>query len=309
MKQNATNPKIFATGLIFSILVGFSFIFTKLAVGLATPLQMITYRFNFALVAVGFVILFKIVKVNLNKKTIKNALIVAIFYGGFFVLQAIGITLSSSIEAGILYAIVPIMTIIAASFILKEKTTYKQNLFVTMAVLGVVLLFIIDSGETGITDISPIGILFLFLSSISISIGSVFIRKIRDEFTPNEISCIIVIFCFFFFNIISLVMGIICGNLNQYFDPLKNHNFVIAVMYLGVTCTYLSPLLRSYLLSNTEAVKATLWGNAATGISIVSGVLIFGESLEFYHIVCTVMIIIGVIGTSIEGMETMIKDK
>lgn len=298
MAQETKKPRVLTAGIVFSLLVGFSFIFTKFAVGVATPLQMITYRFDFALLAIGFAILFKLAKVDFQNKNMKEAILVAIFYGGFFILQAIGITFSTSLEAGILYAIVPIITMILAAIVLQEKTTFQQKLSVLMAVLGVVLLFVIGSEGVSLANLSFLGLMLLFLSSVSLSIGCIFIRKTRDEFTPTEISFVIVIFCAIVFNFASIITGLKDGTLGQFFEPLKNLNFIMSVAYLGITCTYLTSVLRSYLLANTEAVKATLFGNVGTGVSILAGVLIFGEPLELYHIVCTAMIIIGVMGTS-----------
>jgi drug/metabolite transporter (DMT)-like permease len=45
-------------------------------------------------------------------------------------------------------------------------------------------------------------------------------------------------------------------------------------------------------------INATIFGNLSTAISIVAGVVFLNESLKYYHIICSILIIIGVIGVS-----------
>ena len=52
-----------------------------------------------------------------------------------------------------------------------------------------------------------------------------------------------------------------------------------------------------------EAAKGTIFGNVSTAISIVAGVVVLGEDLMWYHIVCTALIIAGVVGMSLSGRK------
>ena len=77
----------------------------------------------------------------------------------------------------------------------------------------------------------------------------------------------------------------------------------IAAAYLGIGCILLSAHLMSYMLSKMEAAKGTIFGNLSTAISIVAGVAVLGESLMWYHVVCTAVIIGSVIGMSLSGRK------
>ena len=111
------------------------------------------------------------------------------------------------------------------------------------------------------------------------------------------------------FNLAFFVYGIFSGNLHTYFEPFQHTEFIIATAYLGVGCILLSAQLMSYLLSKMAAVKATIFGNVSTAISIVAGVLVLGEPLRAYHIICTVLIIAGVIGLSFSGNKKSADEK
>lgn len=294
-----SKAKVYSVSLLFTAFVGFSFLFAKLGVGAVSPLALITYRFNVAVVAILIALAFRWVKIDLKGKSIKKVLMVAMFYGGFIGLQAIGLKYATSIEGGIIFAIIPIITMLIAALLLKEKTTNKQKAFVSLSVLGVILMFIMSAG--GISRMSFVGLLILFLSSISLALSNVFTRRIRSFFTPTEISFVIVTACCILFNGVTILNGIQNGTLDQYFEPLGNINFLISILYLGITCTFLTSLMISYMLAHMEAVKATLFGNLSTAISMLAGVLVIGEPLQLYHVICTLLIITGVVGTSLAG--------
>jgi drug/metabolite transporter (DMT)-like permease len=292
--------KVYLLSILFTVLVGFSFIFAKVGVSESSPLILATYRFNIAVLTILIAIAFGMVRINLKGKNLKKVISVAFYYGGFIVLQAIGFLYATSIESGIIFAIIPIITMIIASFMLKEYTTTIQKLFVVMSVSGVVTMIVMTASNNYVdSKTNLIGVLIILLSSVSLSISNISIRKIRAEFTPSEISFMIVTICFALLNIILIGVSLKNGTLMQYFDPLFNKKFLIAAIYLGVTCTFLTSLLMSYMLAHMEAYKATLFGNLSTAIAIIAGVFIAKEPFFMYHLVGTSLIIVGVIGTTI----------
>jgi drug/metabolite transporter (DMT)-like permease len=244
---------------------------------------------------------FKLVRTDFSKRSIRDVLAVALCYGGFIGLQAIGLNYATSVEGGIVFAIIPIITMLMAAGLLKERTTTLQKLFVSLSVTGVILMFIMSAGV--IDGMNFIGLVILLLSSISLALSNVLMRKLRKVFTPTEISLTIVLTCCLVFNVISIGSELYQGTLDEYFAPLGNSSFLISVIYLGVTCTFLTSLMMSYMLAHMEAVEATLFGNVSTAISIVAGVLIIGEPLQPYHVLCTLLIITGVAGTSLSGKK------
>ena len=294
------NKKVYMVSLLFTVLVGFSFIFAKMGVTESSPLILATYRFNFAIIAVIISIVFGLIKIDLKAKPIKKVVVMSLYYAAFILLQAIGLLYASSIEAGIIFALVPILTMIIASFILKEYTNTIQKLFVTMSVSGVLIMVLMGANAgLGGPKLNILGIVILFASSLSLAISNVIMRKLRGLFTPSEISAVSVTMCFFMINAIFIIVSIKNGNLGEYFRPLFNVNFLVSAIFLGVTCTFITSLLISYMLAHMEAYKATLFGNLSTAISIIVGVLVAKEPFELYHIVGTGLIIFGVLGTTV----------
>lgn len=292
--------KAYSVAIAFSVLVGFSFLGVKTCIPVANSLQILVHRYNFALLALALLFVFRIVKIDLRGRSKKNLILTAAFYIGFMILQVVGLCFATSIEGSIIFAIVPILAQIIAALFLGERATLVQNLFVCLTVASLILMIL-----AGSTDISFHlgGIVLLLLSSISMAVSNVFMRYVRAQYRPIEISAAIIIGGCIVFNIAFLVYGAFSGNLNTYFEPFRHREFIIAAAYLGVGCILASAQMMSYLLSKMEAVKATVFGNVSTAISIVAGALVLGEPLFWYHIVCTAFIIIGVVGLSFSGQR------
>ena len=74
MTGQESKIKVYAVSILFTIFVGFSFLFAKLGVGAASPLELITYRFNIAVISIAIALAFKLVKIDFKKKSIKKVL-------------------------------------------------------------------------------------------------------------------------------------------------------------------------------------------------------------------------------------------
>lgn len=290
--------KAYSAAIFFSVLVGFSFLGIKTCVPLANSLQILVHRYNFAFLALMLLILFRIAKIDLRGKPKRNLFLTAGFYIGFMILQVIGLCFSTSIEGSIIFAIVPILAQIIAAVFLGEKATLRQNLFVCLTVASLIIMIL-----AGSTDVSFHigGIILLLLSSVSMAASNVFMRYVRSQYKPIEISAAIIVGGCTIFNLAFLVYGSFTGSLDTYFDPFRYKEFILAVAYLGIGCILISAQMISYLLSKMAAVKATIFGNVSTAISIVAGALVLGEPLHWYHIVCTLLIVTGVVGLSFSG--------
>ena len=293
------NLKVYGSAVLFSLIVGFSFIGVKTSLSVATPLETLTFRFNFAFLATLIILLFGLIKIDLSGKPKKKLALTAGLYLGFMVLQTIGLVFSTSIESGIIFAIIPILAKIIASLFLKENTNWKQNVFVCMSVAAVITMFVLGASDI---SVNIVGLVILLLSSVSMACSNVMMRYVRGVYKPFEITFFITVGGCIIFNLATIVFGIKNGTLGDYFEPLSHMNFVLATAYLGIPSTLVSALIMAYMLAHMEAVKATIFGNLSTAISIVAGVVILGEPLRFYHIVCTILIIVGVIGLSMPSM-------
>lgn len=291
--------KIYGGAALFTIIVGFSFLGVKAAMVYATPLEILAYRFCFAALGGVISMMLGLVKIRLEGKKLRRLIMPAGFYLAFMIFQALGLMFASSIESGILFAVIPIFAKIIAYFFLGERGNWKQNCCVTLSITAVVTMFVLSVND--FEGVNMWGLLLLTIASVLMAFSNVFTRSVRKEFSPFTIAATIAIGGALIFSAASLVHGFSSGGLLDTLALASNWRFMIATAFLGIPSTLVSSLLMAFMLANMEAVKATIFGNMSTAISIVAGVVFLHEPLFAYHIICTGLIIIGVIGTSLSG--------
>lgn len=291
MDQRNELRKAYIAAVVFSVVVGFSFLGIKTCVPVATTLQILVWRYNWAALVMLVFVVTGFARLQIKEKPKKNLFLTAGFYIGFMILQTTGLIFSTTIESGIIFAIIPIFTKLLAGAILKEKGSLADNFFMMLSISALIIMFLMEATQL---EANILGIFILVLSSLSLAISNVYMRYVRKEYKPVEISAAICFMGALAFNI----GYIFSGNASHYFEPLKHVEFIVATLYLGTACIVLSAHLMAYMLQRMPAVNATIFGNLSTAISIVAGILVLGEPLLGFHIVCTLLIIVGVLGIS-----------
>jgi drug/metabolite transporter (DMT)-like permease len=299
MDQNNTGRlKAHFAGMVFAVLVGFSFMSLKISIPIATPLQILSFRYTFAFLAAVLFLILRINKVSYRNKPIRKVGLVVFCYVGFMVFQTLGMVFTSSVEGAILFAIVPVFTKIIARLVLGEKSTVLQEVFMWVSISALILMIIMGASTI---SFSIKGILLLTIASAMISGSNVVMRQIKNVFTPIEITFAIVFSGFLFFNTVTFLYGFSTQTLDDYFALFGNLKFLVATAYLGIFCIMFTAQLMSYMMAHMPAVQGTLYGNVSTAISIIAGTIFLSEPLQSYHIICAVLIVTGVVGISLSG--------
>ncbi|MDG1333277.1 MAG: DMT family transporter [Crocinitomicaceae bacterium] len=92
-----------------------------------------------------------------------------------------GLNLSSSINAGIIMTINPILVVILSYFILKEKLTLPKSIGILIGATGAILLTL--TAGTGSGD-SMLGDLFLFINAASYALYLVLVKPLMSKYKP-----------------------------------------------------------------------------------------------------------------------------
>lgn len=291
------NKFVYLTAILYALITGHSFLFTKIALKTAEPVDILAYRFTAAFIGILIPILFGWVKVDYSKGRVKKIIPLSLFYPLlFFGFQTIGLQYATSSEAGILSASSPIFTLILASYFLKEKSSMLQKLSIIVSVLGVVYITAMKGLALNLNNL--LGIILLLLSAISISIYNVLVRTLSKGYTNIELSCIMITVSFICYNAISIGKHLANGSLRNYFALLGNTSFLISIIYLGVLSSLITSLSTNYILSKIEASRMSVFSNLGTVITIIAGVIFLKESVYYYHIIGSIFIIGGVVGAN-----------
>lgn len=295
--KNKTNLLPILSGILTSLIFGLSFLFSKKALNAVDPFTLLSFRFLVAFLIMTILILFKVIKINFKDKNIKSLLFLGLMQPiMYFTFETFGIQFSSSSQAGLMIALIPIFVTILSAYALKEIPSKLQCAFIFLSVSGVI--FIVFMNGSSSSGGSLLGVFLLLGAVFSAAVFNILSRKFSKEFTPMELTYAIMVMGAVFFNFISICNHIKSNSLNQYFLPLKNTNFLLSISYLGVLSSLVAFFLINFTLSRIEASKASIFTNLSTIVSIIAGVIILHENFKLYHLIGSVLILLGVWGTN-----------
>lgn len=287
----------YAAAILHTLITGFSFLFVKIALVYTNPLHVLSFRFTASFLALMILILLKKVHLNYREKNIQKLLLLSILYPiAFFGFQTFGLFHTSSSEAGIIQSATPIFTMILSGLVLKEKNTSSQKLSILMTVAGVVYIFIMKGAGLDLSE--GLGIILLLCSIFSMSGYLTLARATTKQFSVVEISFMMNFVGFIILNLVAVIDHILKGNIHLFFEPVKNVDFIISILYLGILSSLITSMLNNFALKRLEASKVSVFANLRTVVTIIAGVVFLKEKLYLYHIIGSLMIVLGVMGTN-----------
>ncbi|MCB2288168.1 DMT family transporter [Clostridium sp. CS001] len=295
--NNENNTLAYLAAIVSSILFGLSFLFSKIALAVASPLALVAFRFLLAFFIMSALIVFKIFKVNYKNKPIKELILLCLAEPVvYFIFETYGIREASSSIAGLMLSIIPIAVTILGVYFLKEIPTIKRIMFIVISVSGVAIIGVMSASNNSDTSIR--GIILLLGAVTCAGLFTIISRKSSKYFTPIEITYFMMGSGALFFNIIWISNLIIKNEITTYFEPLKSSEFLISVLYLGILSSVAAYLLINYTLSKIDASNTSVFANISTIVSVVAGVVILKEAFHFYDFIGSALILIGVWGTN-----------
>ncbi len=288
----------YLAALAYALIIGFSFLFVKITVAVAQPLDVLAHRFLLSVIVMAIPVTLGWIRVSIRWSDLKRILPLALLSPVlFFTFQIFGLLHASSAEAGIIQATVPIFTMIFAAYFLKEHTRLMQKLSLLLSVCGVVMIFVLQS-STGLSMDHLGGMLLLLGSAISFAGYGVLARPLTRVYNPLELTWVTLIVAAVLFNVAAGVMHLVQGDMITYIAPLVKPDYWMSLLYLGVLSSLGTTLLSSYALSILKATQMSVFSNFATITSMIAGAVLLGERLMYYHIIGAILIIIGVLGTN-----------
>jgi len=293
------NRKAYIAALIYTAIIGFSFMFVKMTLDVASPFDSLAHRFTVSFLAASVPVALGRIKLNIRLKDLLAIVPIAILYPtAFFAFQVFGLSHTSSSEAGIIQACIPVFTLVLATVFLGEKSTLQQKLAILVSTGGVVLIFVMKGFH--LAGASLLGSFLILLSALSSSGYSVLVRRIGRNYSLFDLTYVMLAIGFVVFNASSLVQHQAAHTLPSYFQPFADSKFLLSVLYLGVLSSLGTALLSNYALSILKASQVSVFGNLATVITMLAGVVFLNERLQGYDLVGAVLIVAGVVFTQVQ---------
>lgn len=304
MKNNNKTNAYFAA-VLYAFIIGFSFLFTKMALTVDDPLNILAHRFTISFFTLLIPVLFGWIKLKITARDVLSIIPLSLFYPTlFFAFQVFGLVYVSSSEAGIIQATVPVFTMILATLFLKENINLLQKVSLGASVCGVIYIFIMKGIH--LKSASFLGIVLIMLSALSAACYNVIAKKITRKYKVVEVTYVMTAIGFLSFNALSAADHIVKNTLITYFKPFSSPVFLISIFYLGILSSLITSLLSNYTLSKIEASKMSVFSNLSTLITIFAGSIFLQEGIRYYHIIGAIMIFLGIVGMNFSGRKRSI---
>ena len=114
-------------GLLGYSIFGFSFLFSKVALGLTTPLVLLSVRFLTAFLVMNLLVLTGKMRLSLGGKPVRMLLLLGLVQPVvYFICENYGIALTSASFSGIMLGIIPIAGLVLGRLFLKEPCSTFQ---------------------------------------------------------------------------------------------------------------------------------------------------------------------------------------
>ena len=277
--------------LCAQIIFGFSFMFTKIALGSVSPITVIADRYIVAFLGMSLVMIFTKTKIKFTKdiwKLIVMSLFQPVLY---FLFETYGIKLTTSAFSSIMIALIPVVCMISGIFLLKEIPRPMQYVFTALSVSGVAMVALAGKADGTVT---PLGVLLLFGAVLSAATYNITSRKISREFSPLERTYAQTILGLTIFLTIALIENRNAPqNLVIHF---ANPEYCWSIFYLGIVSSVLAFVLLNYANTHLPVAKTTVFSNITTVVSVIAGAIFLNETFTWQTALATVMIITGVWG-------------
>jgi drug/metabolite transporter (DMT)-like permease len=294
------NYKSYLAAISYSVIIGFSFLFIKFTLVRAHPLDTLAHRFTVSMAAAALILLFfKRTRFSVTWNQIMAILPLAILYPlMFFLFQVFGLNFSSTTEAGIFQAMIPIFTMFLAAGILGERPHLYRKIGIGLSVCGVIFILVLKGVNIG--SGSMLGGGLILISAFSSAGYNVLARKLVQNYNVFQMTCVMTAIGFIFFNVFAVGRHMVVGDLNLYFEPFLDLKFTLSILYLGILSSLCTSFLSNYALIELEASQMSLFAHLATLITLAAGAFILGEPLSYYHIVGALLIIGGLIFANLQ---------
>ncbi len=207
--------KAYIAAIGYAFIIGLSFMFVKMTLVVATPLDTLAHRFTIAFVVATIFILFTKNKLKIGWKDVVQIVPLALLYPIlFFAFQVFGLARTSSSEAGIIQATVPIFTLLFAILILKERAKRGQLVSIFLSVLGVIYLLVMSGA--GAERAHLVGSAFIIVSAITNALYNVLARKLTQHYSLLTITYIMTLFGFVVFNVMAIGSHVMEGTTGEF---------------------------------------------------------------------------------------------
>lgn len=287
MNTSSTNARAILVLLTIGGIWGSSFLFIKVLVDEIAPVQVVTGRAFFGMVAIAAFVAWRRIPLNVTPMlVVKVGLLSMVANIAPFGLIAWGEEHIDSGIAAVLNATMPIFTsVFAAAVLMEERFTTARLLGLMLGFAGVVAL----TGDdiVHITDESVLGQLAIVGAACCYAVGSVFARNLLGTHEPTSLALLQI-------TMAMVLSAPLAFALEGTPDVTLSLEATLSILGLGMLGTGVAYVMFFWLIDNIGSVRSSLVTYVVPVIALVLGWLVLDESIGLNVIVGAALIIGGV---------------
>ena len=288
--MKSKNVKAVLYGALGNIIWGFSFLFTKTGLAVVpNPNMMLAHRFILSTLFMGIPLLLGKEKISFKGKNWKPVVLLLLMQSCYFLFETYGILYTNATIAGLVLAVVPVVTIGTGALFLREYPTRRQALFCILPVAGVIIMTV-SGKELGV--VTPLGIIFLLLTMLVSAVFKTVNRKAAQEFSSFERTFLVLANSAVVFSLVG--MESVDWNVAVFAAPLLQGKYLFSVLCLSLLCSIVANLLVNYASGHMSVFKLSSFGSLSTLCSMVAGVVFLREPVSISLLLGAVLILVGI---------------
>lgn len=292
MKQNKSNLGLFAIVGLVSVIWGFSFVGTKIALEFLSTMEVLAMRWTLGAIVLVILAIAGVIKVNFRNKSLKPVLILAGLQPCIYsICECEGIDLTTASESSIIIAMVPILVLIFSAAFFHKKIDKVTTFAILLAFAGVVTTIVFSPSFS--LGGKAAGYLCLFGAVTAGAVYTIYCNHVGDRYNSMEVTLVMAVVGAIWFNLLSLVMG---NGFAAYAQTVSEPRLLLAILFLGLGCTAFCYFGYNTVITKLPAHQASaLQCNLITVVGVFSGILVNGDSFGWFTAVGLVMIVTGIV--------------
>ena len=291
-RVSMTTKKAIAAAVVGHSFWGLSFMASRVALDTAPVILLLSHRFLLAFLVMSMLFPTPLGDCHLRGKRLQPLLLLGLLEPViYFFGEQYGILHSSTVFSGVMIALIPIASTLAAIPILGEKPSLRQLFYSVLSVGGVIGIGMLTNSSGSLDWIGVTGLLVAVFTAVAYTLLS---RGISRQNTPFERTYFMLGFGAVVFTGMALIS--VRGDMAAYLEPLATRSYLAAVVFLAVCCSVVAYFFSSYILTKLPVAGASVFANLTTAVSVFAGTVFLHEPFSLVGLFCCVLILFGLYG-------------
>ena len=229
-------------------------------------------------------------KEKIDKKDFRKLIVCGLF--GVAANQTLffqGLNLTSPINASIIIVATPILVLVFATIIIKEKITSNKVIGVLMGICGALMLIFLKPENIGKLGVgNALGDLFILLNACSYAIFLVMAKPLMKKYKPLTV----IKWVFLFGTIFVIPMGVWeAAIVNYQIIPFK---IWLEIFFVIIFVTYLAYLLNIFALQTLSSAVVSAYIYLQPIFGAIIALTLAKDELNWIKILSAILIFVGV---------------